>query len=227
MLGFRTWFVDLEKLRRRRPQSITVLRLMMAANDIQVANWGLREFRAGQSRLARLAQAGACRYFVRLQCGHLEEALGVIEEVRADDKLRSLVANCSSDSQEAFNRLTSCLPSGRDHDRFRRHITQVRNNVAFHYSPKLTEKALLHRASRLDAQCSKVTSGSDIDSWRFGVADDLMDTLVCRQLWKIPETADVRSEADRIADFGEGLCKDVLGFGGELAFRFLQDDCFV
>lgn len=70
---------------------------------------------------------------------------------------------------------------------------------------------------------SLVTLGSNIDLWRFNVADDIELSVVARILWAIPDDADVRAEDDRISGFASGLCRDFIGFAGELCERFLVD----
>ena len=102
-----------------------------------------------------------------------------------------------------------------------RWIEPIRNRVAFHYDPSLIEKALSRRA--VASPRSTITRGTDMSLWRFGVADDIEDTIVCRLLWKIPETADLRAEADKILGFGGELARDFLEFSGEFAFRFVQE----
>jgi hypothetical protein len=68
-----------------------------------------------------------------------------------------------------------------------------------------------------------VTRGTDLVLWRFGVADDIEDTIVCRLLWKISSSADLRAEADRRAIFGSDLCRDYLEFCREFAFRYVRE----
>ncbi|MBI3330437.1 MAG: hypothetical protein HYZ81_27470 [Nitrospinae bacterium] len=223
MKATQTLFVDLERLQMAGPEAILIIRLMMAANDIALANGGLRYFKREQPRLLRHAQLGACRYFVRLQCGHLNEAMKLIQEVYASPALLALVERCTQPTRDAFQRLKDSLPGGAQYDKCKSFIEKIRHNVTFHYQPKPVEKALADRASRLESKRSTVTRGTHISLWRFGVADDVIDSIVCRQLWQIPRSADLRTEADRIEAFGEQLCRDFLDFCGELTIRYVQE----
>ncbi len=229
MRGTQTFSVDFSRLQRAGPDAIVIIRLMMAGQDIARANWGLRYYRNEQPRLERHAQLGACMYFIRLQCGHLYEALKLVEEVKNSVSFCRLLERCHDDTRSSFERLLQCLPGGTKKEEFDKYIGKIRHNLAFHYNQNqtLVERALQDRASRREASRSTVTRGTDISLWHFGVADDIEDSIVCRQLWDIPRNVDLRTEADRIADFGSDLCRDFLDFCGELTFRFLREHATV
>ena len=83
------------------------------------------------------------------------------------------------------------------------------------------------RAGRSGSNRCTITRGTEMELWRSGLADDIEDTIVCRLLWKISSNADLRSEADRIADFGAKLCEAFVDFSGELTFRYLRETATV
>ena len=211
--GTSTRIVDLKRLREIGPDAVLLLRLMRAANDIALANWGLRHFKEEQPPARRHSQLGKQRYFVRLQCGHLSEALSLAAEVQRSSRLHGfLLSRCSQDAKDAFLRILEFVRGGCRRQEFERYIVSVRDKITFHYDPAPTRAALDHRADHDATRYSKVTDGTDIDRWRFDIADDLEDSIVCRQLWGIPMHADLRTEADRIADFGSDRCIDYLTF---------------
>jgi len=51
----------------------------------------------------------------------------------------------------------------------------------------------------------------------------VIDTIVCRKLWAIPVGAEVRAEADNIADWCCTKTVEFLTFGGDFVTRFLQE----
>jgi hypothetical protein len=108
----RTLWVDINRLHRSDPSGL-VLRMMMAANDIALANWGLTEFKKPQPRLSRHMQNGACLYFIRLQCGHLSEALKLVGELNKDSDSKAGLERCNETARQAYSTLNSCLPGGR------------------------------------------------------------------------------------------------------------------
>jgi hypothetical protein len=222
MRATQTFVVDLKRLNREGADANVVIRLMRAADDIGLANWGLRHFSEEQPRVRRHVQQGARRYFVRLQCGHLVEALKLIEEVQKSRRLRALVPACDEFAQQAFGRLLECVPGGARRKEFESRVRVVRNKAAFHYDSTLVAAALESRASRDGSSQCMITRGTEIGLWRSGLADDIEDTIVCRMLWKIPLTADVQLEANKMAEFGAELCRDFLDFSGEVTFRYLR-----
>jgi hypothetical protein len=51
----------------------------------------------------------------------------------------------------------------------------------------------------------------------------ITDSIICRQIFAIPSGADLRAEADKIADFGGQICVSFLDFAGNYAFQFVRD----
>jgi hypothetical protein len=196
---------------------------MMAENDLALANQCLEYYKNEASSVNNDIRRGAGLYFIKMQCGHMNEAIMLIEEINKDEYLLERVRRCSSFAKDAFNKLKKCLRGGSDEKKFAQYIGQIRHNTAFHYSNKLVGKALADRAGRKESKQSKITAGDNINLWRFHLADDILDSIVCRHIWKIPRTANSRQEADNIADFGGDLCVAFLDFSWEYIFRFVKE----
>ncbi len=136
-----TLWVDINRLSRSNASGL-VLRMMMAANDIALANWGLTEFKKPQPRLSRHMQNGACLYFIRLQCGHLSEALKLVVELNNDPDSKARLERCNETAKLAYSILNGCLPGGVNYQRFTKWVERIRHNVSFHYDPsRLLKKA--------------------------------------------------------------------------------------
>jgi len=166
-------------------------------------------------------------YFVRLQCGHLNEAMEIIKEIKDTPYLNDRIEHCSQTAKNSFGKLTNCLKGGSDHSDFQKYVGQIRHNTAFHYAEKLVEKSLTDRSGRADAALSRITAGDDVSLWRFEIADDILDSIVCRNIWKIPRDADLQQEANQCSDFGSDLCRSLLDFAGEFIIRFIQEHAAV
>ncbi|MCJ7530175.1 MAG: hypothetical protein MUO64_04000 [Anaerolineales bacterium] len=227
MRATQTFVVDLARLQMQGSDAHLVIRLMRAADDIALANWGLKHYTSEQPPLRKHIQQGARRYFVRLQCGHLVEALKLIKELRNSPRLKAVLGASEQFAQDAFERLVECLPGGARQRDFDNHIRLIRNKAAFHYDAALVAKALENRAQRPGSSRCTVTRGTEIDLWRSGLADDIEDTVVCRLLWKIPLSANLQAEADKIVEFGSSLCRDFLDVAGEVTFRYLRQTATV
>ena|SRR5713226_7778063 len=129
MSSTRTIIVDFERLHTRGAEAVLVARLMRAADDIALANWGLRAFRKDQPRIRRHIQPGACRYFIRLQCGHLSEAIPLVEELSRTPELVRILRACSLGTQRAYRRVRECVRGGRRRGKFERWVLPVRNRL--------------------------------------------------------------------------------------------------
>lgn len=216
-------YIDLEQLQRCRDHDI-IIRLMMAFNDIVLANQCLGMIKKGKSPIAQEYKAGAKMYFVRLQFSHLNEAMKMLNKIKNNTHLFEIVKMCSSETKDCFNKLKSYISGGSKCKEFGAKIGRIRHNLTFHYEEckKLYERALKTRSKRQGGKLSKITRSTDIENLRFNIADDLHDTIVCRQIWKIPEGTNILDEANVLADFGHEVCLCFLTFAYEFICRYLQ-----
>ena len=89
------------------------MKIMMACNDLILANRALAEWKKEQSNSDKGRQRGAKMYFLRLQLGHLYEVLSVVEEIRKDKTLLAALQNKRhGDALRAFQELEQFLPGG-------------------------------------------------------------------------------------------------------------------
>lgn len=218
-----TLFIDLRKLRNSGKQAHIIIRLMMACNDIALANHCQSIFREDHTSFKSHIRKGALMYLIRLQCGHLNEAMEIINDIKNDQTLSDLIEKCSQNVKDAFTNSVRCLKGGSDYYKFQKYVGQIRHNTVFHYNNKLVDRALADRSSRKEANVSKVTYADHISFFRYELADDIIDSIVCRHIWKIPRSANLRQEADRISDFGSDLCKFLLIFGEKFVFQYIKD----
>jgi hypothetical protein len=164
-------------------------------------------------------------YFIRAQIAHLHEGLKIIEAIRQDPTLFALVKKCDDETQKSFSKLEEFLPGGAKRDEFEKLAGRVRHNLTFHYdeSGKLIEKAIADRATRPGSQMSTVTRGDTAYLWHFKVADDVLDSIVVRQIWSIPGSADLRVEADKVTDYLYKVFLFFADFSGEFIWRYCGD----
>jgi hypothetical protein len=219
-----TRFVDFEILNLRGQSAVTVVKLMMACNDLTITNQALGDWRNEERQSRKSRQRGACMYFIRAQIAHLYEGMKIIEEIRNENTLSMLVNGCDTQTQQSFRELEQYLQGGPRRDRFEQLTGRVRNNLTFHYDKtgKLIERAIADRGGRTEAQISTITRGSTAHLWHFKVADDVVDSIVVRQIGKIPRDADLRAEADVIIDEVEQIALSFLDFSGEFIWRYCE-----
>ncbi len=209
-----TRYLNFQTLKTRGQSAVTVVKLMMAFNDLTVANQALGYWKKEERRWRISRQAGACGYFVRIQIGHLNEGLKVIEKIQKDHALLTLVGQCDPRTQASFQDVLQYVPGGAKRRRFKQLAGNIRDSLAFHYdqSGKLTKRAIADRAA--PSQESSIARGNTAYLWHFKVADDLVDSIVVRQIWNIPRDANLRTEADRIADEVHQIARLFADFAG-------------
>jgi hypothetical protein len=136
----------------------------------------------------------------------------------------ALLSRCDARTQESFHNLERVLPQGTERKKLEKLVGRIRHNLAFHYdkSGKHIEKAITDRASRTQTQYSSITRGSTAHLWRFEVADDIVDSIVVRQLWSIPKQSDTRIEADSITCYVYQITLSFLNFAGEFIWKYLS-----
>jgi hypothetical protein len=225
-----TIYTDLKKLYESSPKEASlIVRLMLACNDIALANHCMSNFKTGQLRaIQQHIKEGAMLYFVRLQCGHLNEAMDLVGELNALLQESSLSANvfnkCSEETKEDFNKLRDCLDGFTRRQDFLKKVELMRHNTVFHYKAnKLFESAVKIRSENSIGRYSSITRSYDVSCLRFNVADDIIDTVVCRFLWKLEGDDDLQKKADETSDFGSDLCKSFINFCSEFIFRYMQE----
>lgn len=218
--------LDFQTLAVRGPDATIVIRLMMACNDLSLANQALAEWKSEQPRNRKSRQKGAGMYFVRTQFAHLHEGLKVIEQIRDSPALMALVERCDPQTQESFRKLQDFLLGGSRRPEFEALVGRLRHNLTFHYdeSGKMIERALRALADRTQDKSSTITRGDTAHAWYFGIADRIVDTIVCHQVWGISEQAgNVAAEADKKVDKSHEIFLTFVDFAGEFIWRYCRD----
>lgn len=220
-------FVDLNKLIGNEEIAATIIRLMMACNDLTLTNTCLAQYRDGITPKNKYINDGACMYFIRLQIGHLHEGLKVIKGIYGNQRLRNFVKTCSPDAKIAFKNLCKYIPGGKERDKFEKYFGKIRHNLTFHYqeSGDLIKKALRERIYKKGQMSAPITFG-EVKKTRYEIADQIVDTIVCRNIFGIPYTiVDLqkdRKELDKILMFGSEIAINFIGFGGEFMHNYIE-----
>lgn len=219
-----TTYISFGELKRRRPSAITVVQLMMACNDISIANQALSEWKEEQPRNRKSRQIGAGMYHIRTQLSHLHEGLKIVEKIRDDKSLMAHLESCDQNTQRSFQNLLPYVRDGSSRQEFEQLVGRVRHNLTFHYdeSGKLIDKAICERAERQETRRSSITAGSSGPLWYFRVADDVVNSVVVRHIWKISSSADARVEADKNADRVHQFVLWFLSFSHEFIWQYCR-----
>jgi len=203
-----------------------MVKLMMAFNDLTLANEGLTAAKDHHVAKHDDKSRGVAMYFIRLQASHLYEAMKIIDAIANNKRLCNAIDSGSDKARDAFGRLLDIRREDGNKRKFEKFIGRLRNNLTFHYdeSEKLIERAMVGRAGNEQGNCTSITRATENHHWRFTIADDVVDSIVCREIWKIPESGDLRAEADTAADYGHQILVDFGDFSAELVARYVRDD---
>jgi hypothetical protein len=223
-MGSTTINVDFDKLKHRGQSAATLVQLMMACNDLALANQALGDWKNKEMRSRTSRGIGAGRYFIRMQFAHLHEGLKVIEDIKKDPMLTRLVSQCDSYTQECFKKIQQYTSAGSKRERFKTLASLVRHNLTSHYSQsgKLIQAAIEQIAAQPNARVSSITRGTTQDLWHFKVADDVVDSIVVHKFWEIPRGEKQGLKTDAHADEVHQIFLQFMDFAGEFIWKYCE-----
>jgi hypothetical protein len=172
-----------------------VMRLMIAMNDLGMTNSSMAEWQATDDPKKRARWRGGLLYFGRVQSAHLFEALSIIQEIGDDPDLMRTVNSCDTKTIDSFDTAAKSLESS-DFAL----LARLRNNTAFHYNVELPLRRLKRLVERWPNHVTPFSLGSDTLDWHFELGDLIIDEIVIREIFAIPEAEDVRKGAVAVLD---------------------------
>jgi len=192
-MASRTWNARTSALAANETLASVIVRLMIAQNDIAIANEGLREwtYTTEQKKLAR--QTGGRLYYGRMLMSHIYEALKIIQDIQNNTRLCEAVQKCDAKTRESFAAVAVFLKTS-DFPKLRR----IRQNVGFHYDAKLAIRALKQIDRKFPGHRFTYSLGHEPLDWYFELGDLVVDRIVVRDIFAAPEGADVRTAIDPI-----------------------------
>ena len=222
MPGTSTRFLNFERLAAKGADGAVIVKLMMACNDMTLANLALTDWKKPQPLERRDLEVGARLYFVRIELAHLYEGLKIIKEIQASAALRACVETCDTRTRDSYSELEQYVEGGARHPEIEHLVGRIRHTITFHYygCGKAIRKAIASRAGRSEARQTSITRGSSAHRWRFAVADDVIDSIVVRDIWSVPFASDVRPEVDAIAMSIHDIELKFLDFCGEYIWKY-------
>jgi len=214
---------------KKKEEASLIIRLMMASNDITTANHAASTFKDGELKPTQEhIRQGYRMYFIRIQTGHLNEAMKLIKELsdmlKTSKSLSATYEKCLPENKKNFLKLQECLPLGKTYNEFKQNVTKLRHKIVFHYNEKkLFKNAISNRIKDKKRKYSSITISDDIRFGRFNIADEIIDTVVCSDLWNLHDDSTLRNEADKHAQFGFELCVSFINFCKEFIFLYIKE----
>jgi hypothetical protein len=192
-----------------------LIRLMMVINDMSLAMDAQRRWAEDPIEERKHRVRGAKIYFVRLQIAHIYEAMKIVEEIRKSPTLIKAVDRSGRRTRKAFDALVGYMGSSQYKDIMGR----MRNKLTFHYDPKIAENALASLVAKYPDTTGSMSLGDEPHNWYFEPGDMVGDRAAVREIFKVPEGADVAAEADKIVMQLHGIVELFGGFAGSLIWE--------
>jgi hypothetical protein len=118
-----------------------LVQLMMAVNDLSIADQGLRYWHSEIPVPYQNRVPGSKSYFVRLQIAHTFEALKVIYRLKNTPAFMAKVAQCDRATTAAFNRLVAVIGT----EEYKR-MKRLPDAITFHYQTQAIQDAINRQA---------------------------------------------------------------------------------
>ncbi len=203
-----TRFVKTKKIADSGIASV-LARLMMIVNDMAIVNESLRVWSTSKDKRWESRKGGGRALFGRVQMSYVYEALEVIKEIRDSKTLMAEVGKCTKKTQDGFAAVKAFF----DTDDYKK-LSQLRNNVGFHYDAKRAERAVKEIAEEFPDDSSTMTLGEDPLDWHFVLGDKVQDKIVVRYIFEVPKDKDIGKESDAIAGRVFDMAEKLAEFAG-------------
>lgn len=208
-ISSRTFSVRSEKLLRDEKLGSVILRLMMAVNDIGITSSSLYEWQHTTDRKKKARWRGGVLYFGRVQSAHLFEALSIVKEIKEDNDLMAGVERADSKTQESFATVAKFIGS-KDYGM----MAKLRNVVGFHYEPELSVRRLKKIVDKSPRHSMTYSLGSATLDWYFELGDLIADEIVIRDVFQIPDSADLEQAATEVLNRLRVIALAFMDFAG-------------
>jgi hypothetical protein len=133
-----------------------LLQLMMAVNDMGIADDGLRYWSGPQPPERQDRAPRARSYFVRLQMAHAFEGLRVIGKIARTPDFMKLVAKCDAQTPAAFKRLMTFIGT-EEYKTMRR----MRDAITSHYLTEPIAEAINRQVDKFPDVALSLSIGSN------------------------------------------------------------------
>ena len=192
-----------------------LIRLMMVINDMSLAMDAQRRWTDDAKQERKHRERGAKIYFIRLQISHIYEAMQIIREIRDSPELMKAVDRSGSNTKRGFAELLTFISS----PEFEKVMGRIRNNLTFHYDPKTIERALSSLVTKHPGTRGSMSLGDEPHHWFFEPGDMVGDRAAVREIFQVPDGADVLAEADKIVIRLHRIIQMFGGFAGSLIWQ--------
>jgi hypothetical protein len=108
-MASKTRLTTFKKLSDKGELGVVLGRLMVALNDVGIANEGLGSWMKEQEGIRKDRQPGAKMYYIRMLISHIYEALTVINKINNTPELRKIVDQSYPDTRSQFEKCAAVM----------------------------------------------------------------------------------------------------------------------
>ncbi len=208
-------FARLDAIASKGELGSVLIRLMMVINDMSLAMDAQRRWTEDAMKERKHRERGAKIYFIRLQISHIYEAMKIVEEMRDSPALMKAVDRSDRFTKRGFAALLRFIGC----PEFEKAMGRIRNNLTFHYDPKTIERALASLVAKHPDAKGSMSLGDEPHNWFFEPGDMVGDRAAVREIFKVPEGADVIAETDKIVMRLHAIIQMFGGVAGSLIWE--------
>jgi hypothetical protein len=146
---------------------------------------------------------------------HAFEALQVLNKINGEPELLKVVRGASEATQESFDKAIAIVGT-KQWEFFRK----VRNDIGFHYLPSTVRYAIHRLSDKFPNVQLSLSIGSNNLQWYYEPGDRIIDTAVVRDVFEIPENADVVKEVDKLIHEMQTISEHLADFAGKFIMEF-------
>jgi hypothetical protein len=192
-----------------------LVQLMMAVNDLGIADHGLRYWSENPPSQYQDRAQGAKSYFVRLQIAHTFEALKIIGKIQRTPNFLKLVQQCDQHTQDAFARLASIIGT----DNYKA-MKRLRDAITFHYETNAIAEAIKRQNDKFPDHPLSLSIGNRTLDWYFEPADRMVDSIIIRDAIGLQAYPVASAEVDKVASRLQTIAEDLANFSGYFIPRY-------
>jgi hypothetical protein len=210
-----TRLTNFKKLANEGELGVILGRLMLAVNDLSIANDALGQWMSEQTGIRKTRAKGAKMYFVRILISHVFEALKIINRIKSTPELMRIIERAPKVIQDHFS---ACLRViGTDDYKL---MKAMRNDVSFHYLDQTVRDAIASQAEKAPEVPLELQVGDDTLHWYSEPGDRIIDSAVVRGVCKIPEGADIQPTVDNLIHRMQSVGDHLAHFGGYFIMEY-------
>lgn len=186
----------------------------MFINDLSVCNDALEQWQKYEDEPHKKRAVGAKMYFVRLMIAHIYEALKVVNKINGDTELRNAVGQCDQKTQDLFKKVVAIVGTEQA-----KRMKKVRDDITFHYLHDKVEPALASLAKKFPNEDRPISIGQRGIEWYCEPSDRIIDNAVLREIFEVPEDADLGAEIEKVIESMQSIGDDLATFAGQFIFH--------